>query len=327
MSEDLLTPHNLQLSRPRNDPEQCISRAINCTNLGRVSEFVAASLSSNTQRAYLSDLAHFENWGGSLPASPETLAAYLADHAHTLSIATLSRRLASISKAHKARSLPNPVSSELVRSTLRGIKRQNGVAQRQAKPLLKEDLFQILDALKDTPRDVRDKALLLIGFAGGFRRSELVDLNLEDIEFDRRGIIIHLRRSKTDQFGEGRKVAIPYGRTRHCPVLALENWTKLAGITGGPIFRRVDRHGKIKPQRLSGEAISNILRSRLAQVGIDPINYSGHSLRAGLATSAAQAGVPTWKIRQQTGHASDAMLSRYVRDGEMFVGNAVLALL
>ena len=300
--------------------------AVNCTNLIDVAAYVAASLTTNTQRAYLSDLAHFERWGGSIPATPSQVASYLAAHAASLSTATLARRLASISKAHQARSLPNPTRAEVVKATFQGIRRLKGVAQRQAKPLLKEDLFVVLDALRPDVRGARDRALLLIGFAGGFRRSELVGLNVGDIESERRGVILHLRRSKTDQLGHGRKIAVPYGRTRHCPVLALEAWVAIVG-NEGPLFRAVDRHGRIGRDQLSGNAVSAVVRARLAAAGIDPTSYSGHSLRAGLATSAAQAGVPTWKIRQQTGHASDAMLSRYVRDGELFVGNVVSALL
>ena len=261
-----------------------------------------------------------------MPSTPEQVASYLAAHATSLSTATLARRLASISKAHQARNLPNPTRAEVVKATLQGIRRLKGVAQRQAKPLLKEDLFIVLDAMGESIKDVRDRALLLIGFAGGFRRSELVGLNVGDIETERRGVILHLRRSKTDQLGHGRKIAVPYGRTRHCPILALEAWLMIVG-TDGPLFRPVDRHGRVGQDQLSGNAVSGIVQSRLAAAGIDPTGYSGHSLRAGLATSAAQAGVPTWKIRQQTGHASDAMLSRYVRDGELFVGNAVSALL
>ena len=301
--------------------------AVNCTKpLIEVAAYVAASLTTNTQRAYLSDLAHLEAWGATVPSTPEQVASYLAAHATSLSTATLARRLASISKVHQARGLPNPVRAELVKATLQGIRRLKGVAQRQAKPLLKEDLFVVLDALRPDVRGARDRALLLIGFAGGFRRSELVGLNVGDIESERRGVILHLRRSKTDQLGHGRKIAVPYGRTRHCPVLALEAWVAIVG-NEGPLFRAVDRHGRIGRDQLSGNAVSAVVRARLAAAGIDPTSFSGHSLRAGLATSAAQAGVPTWKIRQQTGHASDAMLSRYVRDGELFVGNVVSALL
>ena len=176
-------------------------------------------------------------------------------------------------------------------------------------------------------KDARDRALLLIGFAGGFRRSEIVALNCDDIEHVRQGLIVTLRRSKTDQEGAGRKVGIPFGRTRHCPVLALDRWLAVSKIEVGPVFRPVDRHGRVASERLSGEAVSLIVKERVAAAGNDPAGFSGHSLRAGFATSAVQAGVSTPKIRSQTGHASDAMLARYVRDGELFVDNAAGALL
>ena len=210
---------------------------------------------------------------------------------------------------------------------MRGIRRELGSAQRQAKPLLREDLFRVLDAMGEGTKDARDRALLLIGFAGGFRRSEIVGLDCDDVERVRQGLIITLRRSKTDQEGAGRKVGIPFGRTRHCPVLALDRWLAVSGIEAGPVFRPVDRHGRVASERLSGEAVSLIVKERVAAAGIDPAGFSGHSLRAGFATSAVQAGVSTLKIRSQTGHASDAMLARYVRDGELFVDNAAGALL
>ena len=283
---------------------------------------VEASIADNTRRAYRSDLDHFAAWGGTLPAEPALVASYLAAHAETLSVATLVRRIATISKAHEARGLPNPCRSEIVRATLRGIKRTRGIAQREAKPLLREDLFRVLDAMGEGVKDARDRALLLIGFAGGFRRSEIVGLDCDDIERVRQGLIVTLRRSKTDQEGAGRKVGIPFGRTRHCPVLALDRWLAVSGIEAGPIFRPVDRHGRVAAERLSGEAVSLVVKERVAAAGIDPTGFSGHSLRAGFATSAVQAGVSTLKIRSQTGHASDAMLARYVRDGELFVDNA-----
>jgi integrase len=210
---------------------------------------------------------------------------------------------------------------------MRGVRREHGAAQRQAAPLLREDLFVVLGAMGDRLKDLRDRALLLVGFAGGLRRSELVAINLVDFERVREGIILIIRRSKTDQEGAGRKIGIPWGRTIHCPVRALENWLNAARIEGGPVFRPVDRHGRLSVGRLSGEAVSLILRHRMATAGFDPASYSGHSLRAGFATSATRAGVSTFKIRQQTGHASEAMLSRYVRDGELFVGNAAGILL
>jgi integrase len=154
-----------------------------------------------------------------------------------------------------------------------------------------------------------------------------VAINFIDLERVREGIILTIRRSKTDQDGVGRKIGIPFGRTIHCPVRALENWLGAARIEDGPVFRPVDRHGRVSANRLSGEAVSLILRDRLTDAGFDPAEYSGHGLRAGFATSATRAGVSTFKIRQQTGHASDAMLSRYVRDGELFLGNAAGILL
>ena len=325
MLTEVLTPDNTQLSRP-NPNALSRSSAINC-NSNEVVRLVEASISESTRRAYEADLVHFGAWGGNLPASPDTVASYLAAHSQTLSVATLTRRLATLSKAHEAMGLTNPCRSELVRAALKGIKRLRGVAQREARPLLRDDLFLVLDAMGDGLKDVRDRALLLFGFAGGFRRSELVGLHRGDIEKVRQGLIVMLRRSKTDQEGSGRKIGIPYGRARHCPVLAIDVWLTRSGIETGPIFRPVDRHGRIQPEQLSGEAISLVIRKRLGAAGIDPAGYSGHSLRAGFATSAAQAGVSSVKIRAQTGHASDTMLARYIRDGELFTGNAVGALL
>ena len=169
------------------------------------------------------------------------------------------------------------------------------------------------------------RALLLVGFAGGFRRAELVAIDRSDIEQVRQGLIVHIGRSKTDQEGVGRKVCIPYGHTCWCPVTALDAWLARSGIEDGPVFRRVDRHGNVL-ERLCSEAVSFIIKERVAAVGFDPDGYSGHSLRAGLATSASAAGVPSSKIRQQTGHASDTMLARYIHDGELFVDNVAAEL-
>ena len=329
MCADTLTRDNPILSRLTRAEDGVHTSAI-IINAGlppEVGAYVRDSLAPNTRKAYLSDLAHFEDWGGSIPASAETIATYLAAHAETRSVATLVRRIASLSKAHEARGLTNPTRSELVRSTMRGIKRSRGRPQSEASPLLRDDLLLTLDRMRDCIKGVRDRALLLIGFAGGLRRSELVGLDLADIEHVRQGIVLHLRRSKTDQQGIGQKIGIPHGRGRWCPVVALDSWLAVSGITEGALFRPVDRHGRIQHARLSGEAVALVVRERVATAGIDPANYSGHSLRAGLATSAAQAGVPTWKIRAQTRHASDAMLGRYIRDGELFTDNAAGTLL
>jgi integrase len=336
----VLTLDNTLLSRPTmrdGDAENSGGASANDTTICAVTckfepsdtvrAYVEAGIAPATRRAYRADLDHFRAWGGDIPTTDVQLASYLADQAATLKAATLTRRLAAISIAHKAQRLSSPVSSPLVRATMRGVRREHGTAQRQAAPLLREDLVVVLGAMGDRLKDHRDRALLLIGFAGGLRRSELVAINLVDFERVREGIILTIRRSKTDQDGVGRKIGIPFGRTVHCPVRALENWLSAARIGEGPVFRPVDRHGRVSAIRLSGEAVSLILRHRMAASGFNPAGYSGHSLRAGFATSATRAGVSTFKIRQQTGHASDAMLSRYVREGELFLGNAAGILL
>ena len=345
MADDqVLTRDNSLLSRPKIEPPDgppaagtcalghptcMLACAGTCTTMleAEVEAYVQAGIASATKRAYRADLDHFRAWGGIIPATDTLVAAYLADHAALLKVSTLTRRLAAFSIAHDARDLPNPVRSPLVRATMRGIRREHGAAQRQARPLLREDLFVVLAATGDRLKDLRDKALLLIGFAGGLRRSELVAVICNNLERVQQGVILAIRRSKTDQEGVGRKIGIPFGRTIHCPVRALENWLSAAAIVNGPVFQPVDRHGRVSAGRLSGEAVSLIVRDRMAAAGFDPAGYSGHSLRAGFATSATRAGVSTFKIRQQTGHASDAMLSRYVREGELFLGNAAGILL
>jgi integrase len=155
----------------------------------------------------------------------------------------------------------------------------------------------------------------------------LVGLNISDLEFVDRGLIVHLRRSKTDQEGLGRKVAIPYARGSTCPVKAVQEWLTLSGISEGSLFRPVTRHGHIAEERLSGHAVAEIVKARAAAAGLNAAHYSGHSLRAGLITSAAMLGVSIWKIKAQSGHRTDAMVARYVRDADLFVNNAAGAVL
>jgi integrase len=303
-------------------------RAVDCTNAPEtVARYVRASLADNTRMAYLSDLEHFERWGGRIPASPEMVAAYIAVHAESLATATLARRLAAICKAHRTHGCASPTSTEIVRATMRGITRTKGRAQHRAKPLLRTELLSTVEALGQSRKDIRDRALLLLGFAGGFRRSELMSLNFEDIATVNQGLIVHVRRSKVDQVGCGRKVGIPLGKTSFCPVAAVMEWVATAKITAGALFRPINRHEHVLGRRLSGQAVSSIVKERVAAIGVDPAPYSGHSLRAGFVTSAAQAGVQSWKIRQQTGHSSDDALARYIRDGEIFRGNAAGGLL
>jgi integrase len=329
-----LTRDNFPLSRPSTQADgpttgrSGLPSAINCTELAdRVAGFVREGLSSNTRLAYASDLSAFFAWGGTLPATPEVIAAYLAAHADSLAISTLRRRLAAVSKAHNARQLPNPVATELVKATMRGIRRSKVNQSSAAKPLLRDDLFAVLDGMDTSASDTRDRALLLIGFAGGFRRSELVGLDIGDLTWVRQGIVVRLRRSKNDQNGVGRQIGIPHGRMRHCPVRSLECWLAVSAIKSGPLFRPVDRNGSVLSKRISGEAVSLVVKKRVAAVDLDPTGFSGHSLRAGFATSAAIAGVSSWKIRAQTGHACDMSVARYIRHGDLFKQNAASFLL
>lgn len=320
----------VQLIASEAQPIDASSRAINCTwDLNGctkelpadVMSAIRSSLSVNTRRAYASDIAKFSEWGGTVPCTPVEIASFLTFLANDHKAASIVRMLASLSKAHRASGFDDPCKSEMVNSTMRGIRRMIGTAQRAAKPILKDDLFATLERMESKTIDLRDKALLLIGFAGAFRRSELVGLDVGDIENVRQGIILNLRSSKTDQEGIGRKIGIPFGRTRWCPVRHLTDWIAHACIAEGPLFRSVTKGGKVSESRLSAEAVCLVVKRRMHAAGYDPACFSGHSLRAGLATSAAIAGAQTWKIRQQTGHASDAMLGKYIRDGELFSDN------
>jgi integrase len=285
-----------------------------------VSTFVRASLADSTRRAYAADLSHFFDWGGRLPAKPASIAAYLAAHAGTLSIATLDRRRAALAKAHAFASGENPARSALVNATMRGMKRMKGRPQRQAMPLLPEDLAKVV---RSTGRDLtgqRDRALLLIGFWGALRRSELVGLDVTDLVPDKDGLSLMVRRSKTDPHGRGHRIKVALNRSsRLCAVRAVAVWMKASGHSSGPLFRAIDRHGNVGPRRLSGEAVSVIVKQRTEAAGFDPRLYSGHSLRAGYVTAHALAGVAEWRIRRQTGHTSNVMLARYIRDNPELV--------
>lgn len=292
-----------------------------------VQRLVTASLSPASKRAYRLDIAHFEGTGRHLPASPQSIAEYLAEGAETYAVATLQRRLASISKAHRALAVDDPTKSELVRAVLRGLRRTLGVKQRQAQALLRADLFAVLDQLGDRTKDHRDRAMLLLGWACAMRRSELVALDVEDIAFTAQGALVTVRRSKTDQEARGREIAVPFGRTRHCPIAALKRWLEVAGIETGAIFPSMDKHGNILPERVTGEVVTDVLKVRVSAAGYDPRGFSAHSLRSGFATSAAMAGATSYKIRQVTGHRSEAGLAPYLRTVDLFTDSAAARVL
>ncbi len=295
---------------------------------GRARDYVGQARAANTLRGYRADWAHFEGWCrshglSSLPASPEHVALYLASLAETHKASTLQRRLSSISQAHKAAGLESPTGHAAVRAVWAGIRRARGVAQEGKAPAVTEDVRAMVAALPDSLLGTRDRALLLVGFAGAFRRSELVSLDVGDVEETREGLVATLRRSKTDQEGEGRRVGIPYGSNPStCPVRSLRGWLEVSGITSGALFRGVDRHGRLLPNRLSDKAVALVVKRRAQGAGLDPSIYSGHSLRSGLATSAAAAGVSERAIMAQTGHRSLHVVRRYIREGSLFSENA-----
>ncbi len=294
-------------------------------------DFVAASRAENTTRVYRTGWAQFTVWCEvhgvrALPAGPETVACYVADLARVAKPATIDLRLAAISAAHRAAGHESPTKEEAVRLVRRGMRRTLGTAQRQVRPVTVPDLRAMLEGLGRDPAGCRDRALLLLGFAGALRRSELVGLDVVDITEGSDGLTVHLRRSKTDQEGAGRTVGIPYGSNPvTCPVRAWRAWLEVSGITEGAAFRPVDRHGHIGATRLSAPAVALVLKRRAARAGLDPAEVAGHSLRAGLATSAAAAGVPERVIADQTGHKGTAMLRRYIREGSLFRENAASA--
>ena len=294
-------------------------------------DFIAASRSENTDRSYRTGWAQFTEWCGAraletLPAEPETVALFVADLARTAKPATIDARLAAISAAHRAAGHESPTKAEAVRLVRRGVRRTFGTAQRQVRPVTVVDLRKMVDGLGRDPGARRDRALLLLGFAGALRRSELVGLDVADVSQGPEGLTVTLRRSKTDQEGAGRSIGIPYGSNPStCPVRAWGAWLDVAGIIEGPAFRPVDRHGRIGTTRLTDQSVAHIMKRRAAQAGLDPSTVAGHSLRAGLATSAAAAGVPERVIANTTGHKGTVMLRRYIREGSLFRENAAAA--
>ena len=287
----------------------------------KVKEYVDQSLSENSRKAYRTDFEHFKAWGGSVPSSPEMVADYLSVYADVLSLATLQRRLVSIGKANTMAGFANPAQSDLVKIALKGIRRVHAKAQRQVQPILKEDVIMIVSSLPSNNQGKRDAALLMLAFCGAFRRSELSGIRHDDLRFTSEGMVVRLNKSKTDQFGDGREIAIPFGHGRICPVEAVKAWIAVSG-NNGLLFRQVVKGGAISSRGLSGHAIAQIIKRLVKSIGHDPSEYSGHSARAGFATSAAQAGKSSWNIRRQTGHKSDAMLNRYIRQGNLFKDNA-----
>lgn len=297
--------------------------------------YADAAQAASTRRAYQTKWRAFSTWcelhrAAPLPAAPDVVALYLTELAPTRSVSTLTVILAAIGDAHGAAGLPRPTSARLA-DVWAGIRRKHGRPPAQKSALVTADLRKVVARLPPTIAGARDKALLLVCFAGALRRSELVALELADnarrdvlcrCSFVPGGLHIRLGRSKTDQEGRGQLVAIPRGKTRLCPVVALRAWLDVAKISSGPIFREVDRHGRVGSAALSGHAVAGIVKRAALRAGLDPMQFSGHSLRAGFVTSAAQAGVTTELIMRQTRHQKAETVAMYVREAEFFTRNA-----
>ncbi len=294
----------------------------------RARHYARESRAANTRRAYRADWADFTVWcqahgKTALPAEPATVVLYLSDRADTLKTATLQRRLTAISQAHKAADLDTPTVDRAVRRIMTGIRRQKGTAQEGKAPAITREIRAMVEHLPPTLRGQRDRALLLLGFAGAFRRSELVSLDVDDLTWSDDGLTVRVKRSKTDQEGAGRTVGIPYGsKPTTCPVRAVRAWLAVAEIADGPVFRGVDPHNNLRRTRLSDKTVARVVKSSAEAAGLDPTQYAGHSLRAGLATAAAQAGVAERVIMAQTGHKSLPMVRKYIREGSLFTQNA-----
>lgn len=300
--------------------------------------YAQAAYADATKLAYNADLRMFTAWlaekrdtdeedAWKQGVTSDDVAAYLAHRAKQgAKVATLKRFLVALSQYHKVQNKETPTQSESVRKVLQGIQRTHGVAQKKKAPLLAKDVKAIFAQWSSSHPDglptqlIRDRALLAVGFAGGFRRSEIAALTVDDIEWTEHGMVVHLRRSKTDQKGEGRKVPIPTGAPATCPVRALKTWLEHARIASGAVFRRLSAHGTALTDGLGEKSVCLIVKNAVQCIGFDPARYAGHSLRAGFVTSAARAGVGVFTIQKTTGHRSMQILSGYVRDTELFDG-------
>jgi site-specific recombinase XerD len=311
--------------RPRGSAYQ----AICLEEIGRqATKYLTQAKAENTLRAYQADWADFVGWCEKyrrtpLPALPETVAFYLADRSQTHKTSTLERRLAAIAEAHRAANLEPPNKAAQVRLVWHGIRREKGTAQSHKKPALTKLIREMLARLPDSLLGVRDRALLLLGFAGAMRRSELVGLDVTDVAIADEGLVVVIRKSKTDQVGAGRRIGIPFGEhPETCPVRALRTWLDESAVDSGPLFRSVNRHGHVRETRLSDRAVADVVQRSIAAAGKNPRGFAAHSLRAGLITQAAMAGVGERAIQDQSGHKSLTVMRRYIRDGSLFRENA-----
>lgn len=288
------------------------------------------SKADNTIKSYSADWNDFADWCtakkvSALPCLPETIVNYINDLADDAKANTVSRRITAISENHIAAgySSNNPAKEGMVRNAMRAIRREKGTFQKGKAPILLETVELLAGCFQDDSlRSLRDKALLLLGFAGAFRRSELVAVKVQDITFMPQGMVVFIPQSKGDQLGHGNQVAIPYAPDPHsCPVVAVKRWIQGAQLYSGPLFRPFKKNGELRDMQLSDKSVALTVKKYMAKLGMDPADFAGHSLRRGFATSAAQHDLDTLAIMRQTRHKSEKMVHRYIEQGNLFRQN------
>ena len=292
------------------------------------------SKASNTVRAYKSDFNDFglfcvQNGFKQLPSDPKIVSLYLT-HLSTKNIkmSTIKRRLVSIGVIHKLKGYYLDTKHPSIIENIMGIKRRKGSIQKGKKPLLINNLKNIINVIDNQKNEeikkLRDRTIILIGFSGGFRRNEIVSLDYEDLDFVQEGLKINVKRSKTDQFGEGSTKGLPYfGNSKYCPVVSISKWIEISKISSGAIFRRFNKGSKLSEKRLTDQTVALLIKEYLKLANIDSKNYSGHSLRSGFATSAAESGAEERSIMAMTGHKSAEMVRRYIKEANIFKNNAL----
>ena len=292
-----------------------------------------SSKANNTLRAYKSDFRDFgafcaKHGLDSLPTEPKIVSLYLTNLSKNLKMSTLKRRLVSISMVHRLKGHYLDTKHPIIIENLMGIKRVKGSIQKGKKPILINHLKSIINVIDQQKinkiKKSRDKTIVLVGFGGGFRRTELISIDHEDLEFVPEGVKITLKRSKTDQFGEGMVKGLPYFTNElYCPVINLKKWLKSSNIKSGPIFRRFSKGSVLTNNRLTDQSVVLIIKGYLNLAGIENKNYSGHSLRSGFATVAAESGADERSIMAMTGHKTTQMVRRYIREANIFKNNAL----
>ena len=296
-------------------------------------ENLKTSKAINTLRAYKSDFKDFgafcaKHEFNCMPTDPKIVSLYLTHLSSSSKISTLRRRLVSIGVVHKLKGHYLDTKHPVIIENLMGIKRKKGSIQKGKKPILINHLKQIINVIDEKKiekiKKLRNRTLILIGFGGGFRRTELISIDYEDLDFVEEGVKITLRRSKTDQFGEGLIKGLPYfTNEKYCPVTSLKNWINLSKIKNGPIFRRFAKSSILTKHRLTDQSVALLIKDYLRLAGIENQNFSGHSLRSGFATVAAESGADERSIMSMTGHKSSQMVRRYIREANLFKNNAL----